>query len=162
MALAVRRLTGGATRDGMAARGSRRECRTHRVMYTNVSDAQPGHDCASWTSSQFRQSRAVVSCTVLSGTPADGLLVERREAVDASRERHRVRPAEAGAVVDIVLRRSVSPPDVTGLAPPQFNDVSVQHGLAVVLQRSVTGPAQRRGSRRCTRHARDIRSHADG
>ena len=49
----------------MIGRDSGCECGTHRVRYANVSEAHRGHVCASWTSSQFRQSRAVGSCTVV-------------------------------------------------------------------------------------------------
>jgi hypothetical protein len=39
---------------------------THREMYVNESEAHIGQVCASWTSSQSRQTRATRSCTMTS------------------------------------------------------------------------------------------------
>lgn len=96
-----------------------------------------------------------------SGTPDEGRLVERRKTFDAGRERPRGRPAEDCAVVDVSLRRSAAPPDMATLAPPQLNDVGVQHGLAMALQGPVAGKAQCRGACRCVRRVRGVRSHAE-
>src|SRR5262249_8722381 len=55
-----------AVSEGAGSAGRARERRsgagTHRVRYVNVSDAQRGHCCASCTSSQSRQRRAIRSC----------------------------------------------------------------------------------------------------
>ena len=95
-----------------------------------------------------------------SGAPPEGWLVERRETVEAGSERPGGRPAEKGAIVDVSLRGSAAPPHIAAPAPPQLNDVGVQHGLAVALQGPVAITAQCRAACRCARHVRGVRSHA--
>ncbi len=68
--------------------------------------------------------------------------------------------AEARAIVDVVLRGAATPPDVAALAPPQLDDVDVEDGLFVALQRAVATEAMGLSARRRNRDLRGIRSHA--
>src|SRR5688572_17177912 len=60
---AARCSTEAARRGRVTGRDAGSECGTHRVRKAKVAEAHRGQAYASCTSSQFRQSRAVVSCT---------------------------------------------------------------------------------------------------